>query len=83
MVSLGLTALTPVVLVAQFVALSRRLGELQGQIAGLHRKFDAAVLADLKAGLDLLRQGRDYLEAQDRANAHSRLTAALPCCCGP
>jgi hypothetical protein len=80
MVSLGLTALTPVVLGVQFVALNRKLAVLQKQIAGLHKKFDAAVVADLRTGLDLLRQGQDFLESRDRANAHNRLTAALPYC---
>jgi len=78
MVTLGLTALTPLVLGVQFVALNRRLGALETQIAHLHQKFDAAVKADLETGLDLLRQGQDFLEAKDRGNAHSRLTDALP-----
>jgi hypothetical protein len=73
MVSLGLTALTPIVLVAQFKALKRRLDALEV-------KFDAAFIAKLRTGLDLVRQGQDFLEAQDCNNAHNRLTAALPFC---
>jgi hypothetical protein len=80
MVTLGLTAFTPVVLGAQFFALNRRLSNLQKQIARLHKKFDAAIIADLKAGLDLLRQGKDFLETRNSVNAHDRLTASLPCC---
>jgi hypothetical protein len=80
MVTLGLSGLSSGVLGVQFLALNRRLGELGQQVAHLHKKFDAAVTADLKAGLDLLRQGQDFLEAGDQANAHSRLTAALPYC---
>ena len=80
MVTLGLTALTPVVLGIQFGALNRKLSALEKQIAGLHKKFDAAIIADLRTGLDLLRHGQDFLEAADRADAHNRLTAALPYC---
>jgi hypothetical protein len=78
-VSLGLTAFVPVLLGCQFFALSRRLTTLQKQVAHLHRKFDAAMTARLRAGLDLLRQGQDMLEAKDRA-ASNRLHAALPLC---
>jgi hypothetical protein len=80
MVTLGLSAFSSAVLAAQLFALKRRLGELQRQVARLHAKFDAAVAADLRAGLDLLRQGQDFLQAEDRANADSRLTSALPLC---
>ena len=80
MFTLGLTALTPVVLGIQFVALNRQFGALQKQIANLHKKFDAAIKADLETGLDMLRQGQDFLEVGDRLNAHHRLTDALPLC---
>jgi hypothetical protein len=80
MVTLGLTALTPAVLGVQFVALNRRLGAIQKQIANLHKKFAAAIKADLETGLDLLRQGQDFLEAGNRPNARDRLTDALPFC---
>jgi hypothetical protein len=80
MVSLGLTAFIPVVLGAQFAALHRRLSDIQRLLARLDKKFDVAVMADLRAGLDLLRQGQDFLETNDGANAHSRLNAALPYC---
>jgi hypothetical protein len=80
MVTLGLSALTPLVLGAQFLALGRKLDALKRQLAQLHKKFDAAVASDLNTGLDLLRQGHDLLEAGDRASAHNRLAAALPPC---
>jgi hypothetical protein len=80
MVTLGLTALTPAVLAVQFIALNRKLNTLQKLIADLHKKFDATNIADLRTGLDMLRQGQDFLEAGNRPDASNRLTAALPFC---
>ena len=79
MVTLGLTALTPVVLGAQFIAL-KRIGAIQKQIADLHKKFDAAMVADLETGIDLLAQGQSFLGQGDQSNAHSRLNDAVPLC---
>ena len=80
MISLGLTALTPVVLGVQFIALNRKFSALQKQSADLHKKFDAAMIADLRTALALLREGQEFLEAGERVDAHNRLTAALPSC---
>jgi hypothetical protein len=80
MLTLGLSAFTPLVLGAQFLALQRRLGAIQQGIKELHKKLDANSMAQLRTGLDLQRQGADFLEAHDRANAHQRLSAALPFC---
>ncbi len=80
MVTLGLTALTPLVLSVQFGALNRRLTVLQKQIAALTGKFTAAQVAKLTAGLKLLEQGEAFLQAQQQTNAHHRLRAALPLC---
>jgi hypothetical protein len=80
MVTLGLTALTPIVLLAQFVALSRRLTALQKQIADLDKKISAQIIAKLRAGLAFLQQGMEFLDREDCGNAHSRLNQALPFC---
>jgi hypothetical protein len=80
MITLGITALTPVILSVQLVALNRRLGAIQKQIANLHKKFDAAVHAELEAGLEMLRKGQDFLDQRDRVNAYQSLNGALPFC---
>ncbi len=80
MITLGFTALSHGVLHSQFRALNRRLDVLGSRIADLHKKFDAAILADLNAGLELLHFGQDFVEVGDHTNAHDRLTAALPLC---
>jgi hypothetical protein len=80
MVTLGLTALTPVVLSGQFVALNRKLSALQKQVAALQAKFDAAAQAGLETGLGLLQMGQDFLDRADRPKAHDRLNQALPLC---
>jgi hypothetical protein len=80
MLTLGLSTLTPLVLGVQFLALQRRFRVLAKKIDVLNKKFDAAILADLRTGLELQRQGVDFLEAADRLNAHHRLNDALPFC---
>jgi hypothetical protein len=80
MITLGLTAFTSVVLGFQFTALKRRLDTLETKVEALHKKFDAAVLADLRTGLDLLEQGQDFLQTKERGKAHSRFIAGLPYC---
>ncbi len=80
MVTLGLSALTPLVLMAQFLALNRKLNALQRESARFYKKFDASMASDLRAGLDLIRQGHDLLESDDRSSARNRLEAALPLC---
>lgn len=80
MITLGLSALTPVVLTAQFAALNRRLKEISAQIARLQRRFDASVIAKLDAGLRLLRLGRDQGEQGDQLIRRDRLTQAVPLC---
>jgi hypothetical protein len=80
MMTLGLSALTPVILSMQFSALHRRLNAIGRQIAGLHKKFDASVIAELKVGLGFLQQATDELQAQKRSTAHLHLNAALAPC---
>ncbi len=80
MVTVGLTAITPLVLGAQFLALNRKLGVIQKQIAGLHKKFDAAIIAELKTGLGLLELGQGYLAGGDKSKARGPLTDALSPC---
>ena len=77
MVTLGFTALTFAVMVAQFAALNRQLTVLQRQIARLNQMFEAAVLADLSAGLALLRLGQGHRQNGDRDNAAHNLREAV------
>ena len=61
MVTLGLTALTPVLLIALLFPLSRRLtlmqkdiADVKNRIAALNAKFAVAQVANLKSALELV-----------------------------
>ncbi len=57
MVTLGLSAVTPVVLAAQFNYLRRRFNELQKDIRNLEQLLEARYVAELESGLELLESG--------------------------
>ena len=80
MMTLGLTALTHVVLAGQFVYLRHRLGNIDAKLQQLAQKIDATNEAKLKAGLTFLAMGEDFLKRKDRDNAHRRLNSALDKC---
>ena len=80
MITLGLSALTPVVLTAQFMALNRRLMEISAQIVKLQRRIDAAEISKLETGLTLLRLGRRQDEPGQSTNRRHHLTDAVPLC---
>jgi hypothetical protein len=80
MVTLGVSALTPVILGAQFIALNKQLGAIHELLVRLHKKHDASERANLKAGLDFLQQGQDFLEKGPQTHAQLRLNDALGRC---
>ncbi|MFT3881143.1 MAG: hypothetical protein QM703_15955 [Gemmatales bacterium] len=79
MVSLGLSAITPLILMAQNRAISNRMKALEKQMALLHFKWDAAEVARLETALELLNQARGLHEKNPTA-ATSRYEHALKSC---
>jgi hypothetical protein len=68
MVTLGLTALTPVILAAQFRYLRRRFEELQKDIRKLEQLLDTRYVSELESGIEILESGVRQ-NKQDRINA--------------
>jgi hypothetical protein len=80
MVSLGFTAILPVVLHMQYASLSKRLNTLIKVIHGLDKKFDADKIAVLRTGIDLLRLGMDSHEQLKGVDARQHYNAGLHDC---
>ena len=78
MVSLGLAALTPVVLTAQLVALGRRLKTIGKMVADIKDMIETKNEADLQTGLSHLEDAQRLL--RDGKNATQRLGNALHNC---
>jgi hypothetical protein len=80
MVTLGVAALTPIILVGTFAVLNRRITALQEQIADLHTMFAASKQAQLETGLSLLNLGQDSRTSTRPTNSPKLLGDALPLC---
>jgi hypothetical protein len=57
MVTLGLSAITPVLLAAQFGYLRKRFNELQKEIRQLEQLLETRYISELESGLELLESG--------------------------
>ena len=79
-ITLGVTALTPALLVGTFIALIKRISTLQSQIADLQTMFAAAKQAQLQTGLELLKLGQASLRSSDPSKTRNLLGDALPLC---
>ena len=80
MVSLGFTAILPVVLHMQFAALNKRLNALLQAVRSLTKKFDAGKIAELETGIELLRLGMGAHEQQKGTDARQHYNAARRDC---
>lgn len=78
MVSLGIAALTPVVLTAQLAALGRRLKEIGKMVADIKDMIETRNEAELQTGLSHLDDAQRLL--RDGKNATQRLGDALDNC---
>jgi hypothetical protein len=73
MVTLGLTAITPIILAAQFGYLRKRFNELQKDIRHLEQLLEARFVSELESGLE-------FLESGARQNNKGRIEGALQKC---
>jgi hypothetical protein len=73
MVTLGLSAITPLILAAQFAYLRKRFNELQKDIRHLEQLLEDRYVSELESGLELLESGA-------RQQNKSRIEGALQKC---
>jgi hypothetical protein len=73
MVTLGLSAITPIILAAQFTYLRKRFNQLQKDIRHLEQLLEARYVSELESGLELLESGA-------RQHNKGRIEGALQKC---